>query len=54
MQKIWALEVLKSKRNPNLDFQNIPNYFSKEKSDYCATMTSAKILRELKEIKENN
>ena len=51
MQRLWALEVLKSKRNPNLDFQNIPNYFLKEKSDYCATMTSAKEFRELKELK---
>ena len=51
MQKLWALEVLKSKRKPNLDFQNIPNYFLKEKSDYCAMMSSAQRIRDLKELK---
>ena len=52
MQKIWALEVLKSKRNPNLDLLDFPNYFPKEKSDYCARMMSAKNFWELKELKE--
>ena len=54
MQKLWALEVLKSKRNPNLDLLDFPNYFPKEKSDYCAMTTSAMNFRELKNFKRKS
>ena len=50
--KDMSFGSFESKENPNLDFQNILNYFLTEKSDYCATMMSAQRISGLKEISD--
>ena len=48
MQKIWAWEVGNLKKTLKTDYSEFPNYFLKEKSDYCAMMMSALGIKELK------
>ena len=50
MHKLYALEDLNLNKTLNLNFLIIPNYFSKDKWNYDASMTLALLISELKEL----